>query len=38
MEERLQQLVAQVQLLTKEAERSQAATALLENARFADMQ
>jgi hypothetical protein len=38
MEERLQQLVTQVQLLTKEAERSQAATALLENARFADMQ
>ena len=38
MEERLQQLVTQVQLLTKEAERSQAATTLLENARFADMQ
>ena len=34
----MQQLVAQVQLLTKEAERAQAATALLENARFTDMQ
>ena len=38
MEEQVQQLVAQVQLLTKEAERAQAATALLENARFTDMQ
>ena len=38
MEERLQQLVSQVQLLTKEAERSQAATTLLENARYTDMQ
>ncbi len=38
MEERLQQLVSQVQLLTKEVERSQAATTLLENARYTDMQ
>ena len=38
MEAQVQQLVQQVQLLTKEAERSQAATALLENQRFVDMQ
>ncbi len=38
MEEQIKQLVAQVQLLIKEAERSQAATTALENQRFTDMQ
>ena len=38
MEEQIKQLVAQVQLLTKEAERSQAATSALENQRMIDMQ
>ena len=38
MEEQIKQLVAQVQLLTKEAERAQAATTALEHQRIADMQ